>query len=454
MIDGCLWDDPTRVAAKAPDHVSGSSDVIIVGAGFTGLWTAFYLASAAPQSKIRIVEREHVGFGASGRNGGWSSALLPMSIGSLVERHGIDTARASARAMNDSVVEIRNRAVSFGIGDRVASGGWLQLAHGEIQMQRLREQQNEAERLSVPEALGSLLDAAEARALVDSTDCVGGVFSPHCSALDPGALVRALGDAVRRLGVDIVEGVPVLAIEPGRVTTDRGILEAPIVLRATEAFTASLPRMKRAVVPLYSMMVATEPLPREVIDRLIAPSRPTFNDARHMIIYGQRTADDRIAFGGRGAPYHLGSRINPVFDHDRDVADMLVATLRRMFPVLDDHQFTHHWGGPLAAPRDWHCSVLFDPSTGLGSAGGYVGDGVTTANLSGRTLADLVLGVDTERAHLPWVGHRSRSWEPEPLRWIAINALTRLASMADDREARTRKRARNIEKLLARILGH
>lgn len=450
---GCLWDDTDTDRVVVPDAVDGSCDVIVVGAGFTGLWAAFYLVDADPRLRIRVVERQHIGFGASGRNGGWSSALLPMSPSSLVERHGVGVARASVGSMIDAVAEIRSRAVEFGLGEHLAPGGWVQLAHGEVQLERLREQHRLAEACGVPEALGSLLDRAAAFELVGSEHCRGGLFTPHCSAVDPGRLVRALGAEVRRRGVEILEGVEVTMIEPGRVVTDRGTIHAPVVLRATEAFTASLRGMRRRVVPLYSMMVATEPLPAEVIDRLIAPSRPTFNDTRHMIIYGQRTHDDRIAFGGRGAPYHFGSRIDAEFDHDQQVAAMLVETLRDMFPALRAHRFTHHWGGPLAAPRDWHCSVTFDRTSGLGAAGGYVGDGVTTANLAGRTLCDLVLGRDTERTQLPWVGHRSRSWEPEPLRWIAINSLTRLAALADSRESRTGRRARALEVLLQRVLG-
>ena len=452
---GCLWDavETDRAGVTAPDAVDGSSDVIVVGAGFTGLWTALYLVEADPRLRVRVVERHHIGYGASGRNGGWSSALLPMSVGTLVARHGVGVARASVASMNSAVAEIRSRAVDLGVGEYVAPGGWLQLAHGDVQLERLREQHRLAETYDVPEALGTLLDRDAAYEMVGSEQCRGGLFTPHCSAVDPGRLVRALGAEVRRRGVEILEGVEVVLIEPGRVVTDRGTLTAPVVLRATEAFTSTLRGMRRRVVPLYSMMVATEPLPTEVVDRLIAPSRPTFNDTRHMIIYGQRTRDDRIAFGGRGAPYHFGSRIHGTFDHDQRVAAMLVETLREMFPALRAHRFTHHWGGPLAAPRDWHCSVTFDRTTGLGAAGGYVGDGVTTANLAGRTLCDLVLGLDTERTRLPWVGHRSRSWEPEPLRWLAINSLTRLASLADSRESRTGRRARTLELLLARVLG-
>jgi len=453
--EGCLWDlgEPTIVDSDAqPDDVT--SDVLIVGAGFTGLWTAFYLQELAPHLSITILEKHWVGFGASGRNGGWASALLHMSVQSLVTQHGAETTRSTFATMNAAVDEIVGHGRAWGIGDTISKGGWMQLAHGRSQFERLEEQNRTAEQLGITEVIGTLMGSDDARSKVSTRSCVGGLFNENCAALHPGTFVRTLGSEVRRRGAKIVEGVSVLAIEPGGVLTDRGPIRAPIVLRATEAFTASMTRMRRRIAPLYSMMVATEPLPRDVIDAIIHPSRPTFNDSRHMIVYGQRTPDDRIAFGGRGAPYHMGSRISPNFDHDQNVAAMLVSTLRDMFPVLSQHRFTHHWGGPLGAPRDWHCSVQFDPATGLGHAGGYVGDGVTTTNVSARALVDLVLGRDTPLSHLPWVGHRNRIWEPEPVRWVAINALTRLAGMADARENVSGRRARRIEWLLGRVLGH
>ena len=251
----------------------------------------------------------------------------------------------------------------------------------------------------------------------------------------------------------IVEGVTALALEPGVVLTDRGPIRAPVSVRATEAFTARLRGSRRRVLPLYSLMVATEPIDRELLDSLISPSRPTFNDARNLIVYGQRTFDDRIAFGGRGAPYHYASRIDQRFDTDPRVARHLASSLREMFPALGDVRITHHWGGPLGASRDWSCSVDFDPGSGMGSAGGYVGDGVTTTNLAGRTLADLITGRSSGITQLPWVGHRSRGWEPEPVRWLAVNAMTRLAALADRRELRTGRRARVIERVMDSVLG-
>jgi len=208
-------------------------------------------------------------------------------------------------------------------------------------------------------------------------------------------------------------------------------VRAAVVVRATEGYTARLPGLRRALAPVYSLMIATAPLPPSVWDRIGLRERETFTDLRHLIIYGQRTADGRLAFGGRGAPYHFGSGIRPEYDREPRVFADLRRTLGVLFPALRDVPVTHTWGGPLGIARDWSASVGLDRATGLGWAGGYVGDGVATTNLAGRTLAALVTGADSDLVRLPWVNHRSRAWEPEPLRWLGANAALRAVALSD-----------------------
>ena len=243
-----------------------------------------------------------------------------------------------------------------------------------------------------------------------------------------------------------------LEIAPGRVVTRLGTVRARYVVRATEGYTPELTGMRRVVAPVYSLMIATEPLPPAVWDEIGLAGRPTFGDLRHLIIYGQRTADGRLAFGGRGAPYHLGSSVRPSYDQVPAVFAALRRTLAELFPVLGDVPVTHHWGGPLGIARDWCASVGLDPGTGLGWAGGYVGDGVATTNLAGRTLADLITGARSELTRLPWVGHRSPDWEPEPLRWLGLNAGLQVMGLADREEART-GRPSKVAGFMGRFLG-
>jgi glycine/D-amino acid oxidase-like deaminating enzyme len=230
-------------------------------------------------------------------------------------------------------------------------------------------------------------------------------------------------------------------------------VRAGTVVRALEGYTASLRGQRRRFVPLYSLMIATEPLPPEAWAEIGLSRRETFADLRHMRIYGQRTADDRLAFGGRGAPYHFGSRTRPDFDQDAGVHAALREVLVDLFPVVADYAVTHSWGGAVGVPRDWHASLGLDRARGFGWAGGYVGDGVATSNLAGRTLAQLLAGEESELTRLPWVGHRSRSWEPEPLRWLGVNGGRLLLTRADRREARTGRPAKSA-RALARFIGY
>ncbi|MEU4436496.1 NAD(P)/FAD-dependent oxidoreductase [Micromonospora chalcea] len=430
------------------------ADVAIVGAGYTGLWTAYYLAEADPTLRVVVLEREIAGYGASGRNGGWCSALFPTSLPALARRHGRDRALALQRAMHDTVGEVGRVAAAEGIDCDWRAGGTVTLARSEVQLARARAEVDQAHAHGLTDDDLTLLDAAEAAARCDAEGVRGGTYTPHCAAVHPAKLVRGLARAVERRGVRIHERTPVTALRPGAAVTPAGVVRTPVVVRATEGYTPGLPGQRRTVAPVYSLMVATPPLPDETWARIGLAERETFSDYRHVIVYGQRTADGRLAFGGRGAPYHYASRVRPGFDREPRVFAALRRTLGELFPVLGpDVPVTHAWGGPLGVARDWAASVGLDRRTGLAWAGGYVGDGVGTSNLAGRTLADLIRGVETDLTALPWVGHRSPRWEPEPLRWLAMNAGLRIMSSADHTEHRTSRTSRRAD-LFNRFLGH
>jgi glycine/D-amino acid oxidase-like deaminating enzyme len=412
-------------------------DVAVVGGGFTGLWAAYYLAEADPTLRIAVVERDVVGFGASGRNGGWCSALFAVPEARLDEVGGPGAGAAVRRAMVDTVGEVGRVVADEAIACGFTRGGTVVLARTGVQLERARRQLAEARAAGIgPDDL-CLLSAAEASAMARATSVLGGTYTPHCAAVDPARLVRGLGEAVERRGVTIYEQTAARAVEPGAVVTEGGTVRAPTVVRATEGYTRTLRGEERTVVPVYSLMIATEPLPDEFWDRAGLARRETFADHRHLVIYGQRTEDGRMAFGGRGAPYHFGSAIRSEYERDTDVHQALRHTLVDLFPALAGVEITHRWGGPLGIARDWFTSVGLDPATGVAWAGGYVGDGVSTTNLAGRTLRDLILRRDTELTRLAWVGHRSRRWEPEPLRYLGINAGLRLAAGADRAEERS-----------------
>jgi glycine/D-amino acid oxidase-like deaminating enzyme len=439
--------------ARAPLPGDIDVDVAIVGAGYTGLWTAYYLHGIDPSLRIAIVERKIAGFGASGRNGGWCSALFPPASTGIARRHGADAAVATRRAMHEAVVEVGRVAEAEGLDIHYARGGTVSLARNQAQLARAREEVEEERGVTGPIEELELLTKEETEGLVRATSVLGGNYTPHCAAIHPLRLVRGLASRVEARGVSLFERTTASELKPGAVVTDRGTVRAEIVVRATEGYTPSLRGQRRRVIPIYSLMIATEPLSAEAWDEIGLRRRETFADLRHLRIYGQRTADDRFAFGGRGAPYHFGSRTRPSFDRNRRVHSALRDVLVDLFPVVANFEVSHEWGGALAIPRDWHASVGLDRRSGLAWAGGYVGDGVATTNLAGRTLAQLITGQENDLTKLPWVGHSSRSWEPEPLRWLGVNAGRLLMSSADRTENRTGKPAKRA-KVFARFIGY
>jgi glycine/D-amino acid oxidase-like deaminating enzyme len=335
--------------------------------------------------------------------------------------------------MRDSVHEVVRVTAAEGIDADIATGGTIVLARSEPQLARARHEVHEAHEYGIDL---ELLDAGAARARLNATEVLGATYTPHCAAVQPAKLVRGLAEVVESRGVAVYEGTRATRIEPGAVHTGRGTVHADVVVRATEGYTARLPGLRRALAPVYSLIIATEPLTADRWDEIGLRERETFTDFRHLIIYGQRTADSRMVFGGRGAPYHFASRIRPSYDANAAVFAELESALHELFPVLAGTPITHRWGGPLGIARDWHASVGLDRTTGLAWAGGYVGDGVSTTNLAGRTLADLIAGRTSPLTELPWVGHRSRDWEPEPLRWLGANAGLHAMTWADHAETR------------------
>ncbi len=449
-----LWldDYPGSLEPRAPLTGDADADVAIVGGGYTGLWTAYYLLGLDPSLRVLVIEQEIVGFGASGRNGGWCIGEMAAGPDRHQDRAGNDAARRMLRALFDAVDEVGRVAVAEGIDCHYAKGGTIRLARNPAQLARLREEvEHDQQSFGLTDDDLRLLDADEARSHLAATGVLGGMFFAHTAALHPARLVRGLAEAVERRGGTIVEQTRARSIQPGMVLTDGGTASAEVVVRATEGYTASLDGQRRALAPLYSLMVATEPLSDERWEQLGLRQRQTFADGRHLVIYGQRTADGRIAFGGRGAPYGYGSRIDSAIERRSAVHERIARVLVELLPQLGDVAITHRWGGVLGVPRNWFPSVGFDRERGLAWAGGYVGEGVAASNLAGRTLAELVTGTDSSREDLPWVGHPSRRWAPEPFRWLSINGALGLMGLADRGEALGRRDSR-LARVLRRLL--
>ena len=429
---------PSRAALQSDLEV----DVAIVGGGFTGLWTAYYLAQLDPSLTVLVIEKTHVGFGASGRNGGWVVGELAAGIERYAERRGLDESLRLTRAVFDAVDEVGRIVDTEAIDCGFAKGGVIRMARNKPQLRRQIEEVSHHHKLGIGDEEIRLLNKQETEAIINATGILGGIMFAPCAAVDPARLVLGLATACEKAGVTIVERTAAEAIGPRRVVTETGTISASVVVQATEAYTRDLKGQRRRLAPFYSRMIATEPLSEDVLAQIGLVNRPTFADDRHMVIYGQRTSDGRIAFGGRGVPYLYGSRISPSMEVRPDSHRLVREALVDLFPILADTEITHRWGGVLGVPRDWTPFVNYDRAKGIATAGGYVGEGVAAANLAGRTLADLITNTESERVDLPWVAPPSRSWEPEPLRWLGIRGSRRIMAKADDIEDRRGQEAR------------
>lgn len=446
------------LAPRPPLDGSTDADVAILGAGYTGLWTAYYLARRDPGLRIVVVEREIAGFGASGRNGAWCAPDLNISLERLAHLHGHDGARRIQAATYEAVDEIGRVTAAEGVDAGWHRGGNLIVARGPQGVPALEASLREYRRFGFGERY-AMLDAAGVRERVRIAGAIAGLASPDSAVIHPGRLVRGLARLVERLGVRIVEGTPVTGWRgrdaSGRATleTPRGAVRAPVVVLAGEAYLTQLPRLHRQLIPVYSLIVLTEPLGAADWAEIGWAGRETVASTRLSIDYLSRTEDGRILFGGRGAPYRFGSPIRDAYDLHGPTHERLRGFVRSWFPGLAGVRFTHAWGGPLGMPRDWHPTIAFDPRTGVATARGYVGHGVSTANLAGRTLAELIAGAESERTSLPLVNHRSPDWEPEPFRWLGVRYTQWALGGIDERAERT-GRAPTGRSLAERLAAH
>lgn len=441
--NGSFWFDSldTPPQSNAPGKLPQKVEVAIVGAGFTGLWTAYYLKQLEPNLEIAIFEANTVGFGASGRNGGWCMGNA-MGIDEMLSRPNLrDKGIELSHAMHDTVDEIGRVCQAENIDCHFHKGGTLTVATTPFHADMLEQAAQELAEVGLDPGDNVWLPAQQAKARINLTPNHGALFTPHCAAIHPARLVRGLGEVVRELGVQIYEQTPVTRIGNRQIETPSGTVSANRVLRATEGYTDSIRGQERQLMPLYSMMVATEPLPEDVWDEIGLRDRETFGDLRRIVVYGQRTLDNRFAFGGR-AGYYFRSKMKPVIDPDDPCFIGVEKSLRQFFPMLEPYAVTHRWGGLMGVPRNWRPFVTFDETTGFGAAGGYTGEGVAATNLAARILADLVCGRDTPLTQLAWVNDMPPKWEPEPFRWIGATGLQWFGDIADKRELATGKRSK------------
>jgi glycine/D-amino acid oxidase-like deaminating enzyme len=432
------------VTPRPPLDGSTTADVAILGAGYSGLWTAWYLARRDPSLKVIVVEREFAGYGASGRNGAWCAPDLNISMDRMARLHGFEAAQAMQQATYDAVDEVGRAAAEAGIDAGFHKGGSIRLSRGPQGEPGLEASLRAYERFGFGDRY-QLVDGEGLMSRIRVAGATRAIVSDDSAVVHPGRLVRGLARAAEASGVRIVEGTEVLEVRPrdahglATLVTARGDVRAPVVVLAGEAYLTRLKAYHRQLVPLYSLIVLTEPLSDAAWAEIGWAGREVVASTRLSIDYLSRTEDGRILFGGRGAPYRYGSPIRPAYDRHDPTHERLRGFVRSWFPVLADVAFTHAWGGPLGMPRDWHPTVAFDPQTGIATARGYVGHGVAMTNLAGRILAELITGGTDPITQLPVVNHRSRNWEPEPFRYIGVRFAQSSLGRLDDRIAKTGK---------------
>ncbi|MNL00234.1 Gamma-glutamylputrescine oxidoreductase [compost metagenome] len=404
-------------------------DVAIIGAGYTGLWTAYYLKRQAPELNIAIIEAQTAGFGASGRNGGWLMGNL-LGEDRLLADSSPEQRRASYDVLHKIPDEVEIILEREGIDCDYRKGGALYCAARYPEQETsLRQYLDKLYKQGLNESDYRWLSPEQLAQQIRVAKPYGGIYAPHVATIHPAKLVRGLARTVERMGVRIYENSPVTQWQSGSLRTAKASVRSHWVVPAVEGYSVTLPPLGRYQLPVQSLIVATEPLSAATWDEIGLSRGQAFSESSRQVTYGQRTADNRLIFGARGG-YQFAGRLRHDFDLTSSEIELRRYLFGELFPQLKNVQITHGWGGNLGMSRRFKPHMLCDRASGIALSGGYGGEGVGASNLGGRTLADLILQRDTELVRQPWVIPQSglnalRAWEPEPCRWLGYNAIIR-----------------------------
>jgi glycine/D-amino acid oxidase-like deaminating enzyme len=425
-------------AARPPLAGDVRADVVVIGGGFTGLWTALHLTGREPSLEVVVLEASEVGYGASGRNGGFVDPSLTHGIHNGLA-HYPGEIEDLVRLGAENYAELVAFVAANGIDCHLDSVGSIDVATAPWQVADLEEGMAAYERAGERVVL---LDREQVRKEVDSPTYLAGLHRPDGGGLvDPGALVRGLASVAAARGVTIHEGSPVTSIDAhgtgvvvgtarGRVTADRAVL-------ATNAYSHQvLPRTRRWFVPVYDYVLLTAPLTDEQLARIGWEGRQGLSDAANQFHYYRLTPDRRILWGGYDAIYRFGSPVGPAQDHRRATYDLLATHFRTTFPQLDDVPFERWWGGAIATTSRFTVTFGDELDGRVVWALGYTGLGVATTRFAGRVLTDRLLDPTSPLLELELVRSKPFPFPPEPLRWVGVELTRRAIARADRREGR------------------
>ncbi|MCK6188178.1 FAD-binding oxidoreductase [Pseudomonas sp. EYE_354] len=426
-----LWmdqlDDPL-LARPSLEH-DLDVNVAIIGAGYTGLWTAYYLKRQAPELTVAIIEAQTAGFGASGRNGGWLMGNL-LGEDRLLAGLAPEQRRASFDLLHGIPDEVAQVLAREGIDCDYRKGGALYCAARYPEQETgLRGYLHKLYAQGLTEADYRWLSPQQLAEQIRIARPYGGIYASHVATIHPAKLVRGLARLVERMSVKIYENSPVTQWQSGSLRTAKASVRASWVVPAVEGYANTLPPLGRYQLPVQSLIVATEPLPAGIWDEIGLRNGQAFGESSRQVTYGQRTADNRLVFGARGG-YQFAGKLRHNFDLTDSEVELRRYLFGELFPQLKNVRITHSWGGNLGMSRHFRPHMLCDRNNGIALSGGYGGEGVGATNLGGRTLADLILGRDTPLTRQPWVIRDRgldalKTWEPEPCRWLGYNAIIR-----------------------------
>ncbi|MCI1037277.1 MULTISPECIES: NAD(P)/FAD-dependent oxidoreductase [Pseudomonadaceae] len=429
-----FWMESTDFDAAISPTLRGNHDVdvLIIGGGFVGLWTALTVKQWEPDARVMVLEQDVCGGGASGRNGGFVMSWWP-KIGTLRSFCDEQQTRFLGQSAERAIHELGEFCEEHRIDAHFQQNGWLWTATSEQHIDTWNGTLAACERLGVQPF--ERLDAAEVARRTGSSVHLAGVFERSNATVQPALLARGMRRVALAQGVEVHERSAVTRIEPGQPTTvhtAHGVVRARDLVLATNAWAAQLPELAQLIVPVNSSIVVTEAMPARLASAGWAGGE-SITDSQLMVDYYRTTRDGRIAFGKGTGAIAYGSRIGPLFSDDRASLELTKADLRRTYPDFEDVGLAHGWSGPI--------DRTYDSLPVFGSLGGqrnihygigWSGNGVGPSRLGGRILASMALGRDDEWSRCPLVERRCRRFPPEPLRYLG-GSLVRNAVLRKER---------------------
>lgn len=417
-----FWLESMSYLENPPLNGELKTDVAIIGGGFTGIASSYFLKQAEPSLNVTVLENEVVGYGASGRNGGFVMTLFGMTLGLTALRFGKQKALQAHKYMEKAVDLVKDLIARNNIQCDFEFPGFLRVATAPGLRKRIIHEINLAKSLGI-EGI-EWISANEVKEQVNSPLYLGAWWEPRCGLVNPAKLVRGLAEVVKNSGVNIYDRTPVLEVKKNNriyLKTPGGTVIAEKVVFATNAYSHLIPQLKRKQVPVFTYIVLTEPLDEKDLESIGWKNRQGIEDARDFVHYYRLTSDNRLLMGGRDITFSIGKNMNK--DLNNRIFRRLEEDIRLTFPSLQKVKISHRWGGPVSIPTDLSPAMGYLGDKRIVYSLGCVGHGVALTHMNGWTISDLLLERETERTETFFVNRKLIPWPPEPLRLMVSSAI-------------------------------